>query len=165
MTDNNPKNQQIKASQLRVIGSDGENLGVLKKDQALKKAKEAGLDLVVVAQNSNPPVAKIMNFGKYQYKQKKKQAKSSRSSEMKEVRLTINIEQHDFETRAKQAKKFLKNNHPVKISMVLHGREQAFPEQAKSKIADFIKELDQFGKIDQDIKKEGGNLYTIIKPN
>lgn len=164
MTDNNSKNQAIKASKLRVIDSDGENVGVLKKEEALKKAQEAGLDLVVVAKNAQPPVARIMNYGKYQYQQKKKQAKSARSSEMKEIRLTLNIEEHDFKTRTKQAEKFLKDNHPVKISIVLHGREQAFSKQAKSKIEEFTKKLDKFGKIDQEVRKEGRNLYAIMKP-
>jgi len=161
----NPVNQNIKAEQLRVIDQKGGNLGVLKKDEALKKAQKAKLDLVVVANNAEPPVAKIMNHGKYQYQQQKKQTKSAKSSDMKEIRLTINIEEHDFNTRIKQAQKFLKNNHPVKISMILHGREQAFPKQARSRIKNFIRKLNQFGKIDQDIKKEGRNLYAIIKPN
>lgn len=161
----NPVNQEIKASKLRVVDQSGDNIGVLTKEEALRKAQEANQDLVVVAQNAQPPVARIMNYGKYQYQQKKKQSKSSKSSDMKEVRLTLNIEDHDLNTRTKQAQKFLKNNHPIKISMVLHGREQAFGDQAKTKIEDFIAQLNQFGKVEQDVKKEGRNLYAIMKPN
>ncbi len=161
----NPVNQNIRAEKLRVINQKGDNLGILEKDEALKKAEEAGLDLMVVAANAQPPVARIMDHGKYQYQQQKKQAKSAKSSDMKEIRLTINIEEHDFKTRIKQAQKFLKNNHPVKVSMVLHGREQAFPQQAKERIEDFVDQLNQFGKLDQEVKKEGRNLYAIMKPN
>jgi translation initiation factor IF-3 len=162
---NNIVNEKIRADKLRVIDHDGENVGVISKNEALKKAKEKKLDLVLVAQNAKPPVAKIMDYGKYQYQQKKKQQGSQKAGEMKEIRISLNIEKHDLEVKRKKAESFLKDKNSVRINLQLHGREQAFTEQAKEKIKEFISDLSKYGKIDQDIKKEGRNITSILKPN
>lgn len=118
-------NHQIRASELRVIGADGANLGVIPLQQALKKAEEAGLDLIEISPNANPPVAKIADFGKYQYEENKKQkvAKSkSHTVEVKTVQVKIGTGEHDLELKAKKASEWLKEGHRVKLDLFLPGR-------------------------------------------
>jgi len=160
----NPINHQIRAKKVRLIDSNGKNLGIVSTDQAFKKARLKNLDLVLVAEKARPPVARIINYGKYRYLQRKKQQKGKKSVEMKEIRLSINIEEHDLNVKLKKAEEFLKKGHPLKIGLMMFGRQQAFLDQAQKKIEDFIDKLKSISSIDQPIKKEGQSFTAILKP-
>lgn len=164
MAKKNPTNHQIKAEKVRLIDQAGKNLGVIATDQALKKAQADNLDLVLVADKTQPPVARIIDYGKYQYQQQKKQKKGKKAAEIKEVRLSINIEEHDFNVKLKKAVQFLKKGHPLKVSLMMFGRQQAFADQAEKKIKEFIDQLKTISSIDQPIKREGRSVITILKP-
>ena len=114
-----PINGQIRAKEVQLIGDNGEKIGVISLNEALEKAEEKNLDLVLVAPNANPPVCKIMNYGKYKFEQAKKEKeakKKQKSFEIKEIRVTPNIEEHDFSFKSKNAKKFIQDGNKVKIT-------------------------------------------------
>jgi len=157
-------NQQIRFPKVQLIDQKGNNLGPMDTKKAQLKANQAGLDLILVAENTKPPVARIDNYGKHQYKQRKKTQKSKHSGEMKEIRLSLNIEEHDINFKTKQAKKFLKKGHPLKVSMMLHGRQQAFGSRAQEQIKGFVKKLSNISSLDQAIKREGKVYFATLKP-
>lgn len=129
-------------------------------------AKEKGLDLVEISPKANPPVAKILDFGQFKYELKKREQKDRikrKKSEIKGIRLSLRIGQHDKELRIRQAKKFLDQGHKVKIEMILKGRERAYFDRAKEIINQFIESLGNI-KTEQPITRQGGNLITIISP-
>ena len=161
-------NNLIRAREVRVIGKDGENLGVLKLSEALRISREQDLDLIQVTEKIEIPVCKIMNYGKYQYSEKKQQKKSDQGKrqggEMKAIRLGFNISQHDMETRAKQAVKFLEQGDKVKIDLILKGRQKALQDFAREKINKFLEILEQTipYKIERELKKAPRGLTIII---
>ena len=121
-----PINEQIRAKEVQLIGENGEKLGVIPFNEALDKAIDKNLDLVLVAPNGNPPVCKIMNYGKYKFEQAKKEKESKKKQktlELKEIRVTPNIEEHDFGFKSKNAKKFIEDGNKVKITVRFRGRE------------------------------------------
>ncbi|HEU0085733.1 MAG TPA: translation initiation factor IF-3 [Candidatus Paceibacterota bacterium] len=124
-------NNQIRAKELRVIGSNNENLGVLSFKEALDKAEEAGLDLIEISPNANPPVAKITDFGKYQYEASKKQkkAKGAKPTETKSIQIKIGTGEHDLELKAKAASKWLAEGHRIKAELFLVGRSKYMDEK------------------------------------
>jgi translation initiation factor IF-3 len=125
-------NDLIRASELRVIGPEGENFGVLSRNEALDKADEFGLDLIEISPNANPPIVKIMDFGKFQYEQNKKQKEQKSKSHITEVK-TLQVKpgtgEHDLELKAKQASKWLKEGHRVKLDLFLKGRSKYMDEK------------------------------------
>jgi len=131
-------NQQIRFPKVQVIGEDGKSLGQMSSQEAQDKASQDNLDLVLVAEKAQPPVVRIMDHGKYQYQQRKKERKSKKAGESKEIRLSLNIEQHDFDFKHRQAEKFLKKGHPLKVSMMLHGRQRAFGSRAEEQVNQFV---------------------------
>ncbi len=149
---------------MRVIGKDGENFGVLKIEEALQKAKEQELDLIEIAPTAVPPVAKIMEYGKYLYWLQKKEKGVKRGVEIKGIRLGFNISLHDLETRANQAEGFLKKGDRVKVEMILKGREKALSDFAKGKLHQFIEILEKKIpiKIDRELKKEFKGFTLLI---
>ena len=161
-------NNLIRAREVRVIGKDGENLGVLKLSEALRISREQDLDLIQVTEKIEIPVCKIMNYGKYQYSEKKQQKKTDQGKrqggEMKAIRLGFNISQHDMETRAKQAVKFLEQGDKVKIDLILKGRQKALQDFAREKINKFLEILEQTipYKIERELKKAPRGLTIII---
>ncbi len=158
-------NNQIKAQQVRVIDPDGNNLGIFSLSQALKLAQEKGLDLVLVTEKANPPICRIVEYGKFLYQQQKKgKGKKHKGLEVKGIRLRFNISPHDLEIRAKTAEKFLRKGHKVKIELLLYGREQALQAYAKSRIDLFLEMLQKLIpiKIESQLKKEGRNLVMVI---
>jgi len=157
-------NHQIQAPEVQLIDQKGRNLGKTRIEEARKKADNAGLDLVLVAEKASPPVARIMDHGKHQYQQKKKEQKSKTSGEMKEIRISLNIEAHDIDFKLKKAQNFLEKNHPLKVSLTLFGRQQSFGERAKEQVNGFIRRLNKISEIEQPLKREGRSLYAILKP-
>ncbi len=156
---------QIRISPIRLIDENGENLGVVETSQALKMAREKGLDLIEIAPNVSPPVCKIMDHGKYQYqksKDERKQKSKQKKTEIKGIRIGIRTGKHDLETKAKQAEKFLKKGDKVKIDIMLRGREKALFQLSKERLNDFIKMIPLEIKIEQEIKRQPRGLSMVI---
>jgi translation initiation factor IF-3 len=128
---------------VRLVDESGEQEGIMNLSEALQKARERGLDLVQVTERVDPPVCKIMDYGKYLYQLQKKEKSAKKSTEIKGVRLRFNISLHDLETRANLAEKFLKKGDLVKIEMVLRGREKGLPDFAKEKVNQFLEILEK----------------------
>lgn len=151
-----------------MIGDEGEQLGIMSIEDALEKAQLKKLDLVEVSPNANPPVCKIMDFGKHQYKQKKieqKHRKMQKQSEVKGVRVGFRTDTHDLEVKRKQAEKFLKQRNTVKVALIFKGRELAHIDKAKEKLLHFAELLEDVGSIEEPPKRQGNNLIMIITPN
>ena len=158
-------NERIQAKELRVIGDDGSQIGVLSLQEALAKAQEAGLDLVEIAPNINPPVAKIVDFQKFRYQENKKEQaakKKSRDVELKEVWLSPRIAQHDLEVRLRRVTEFLEKGNKVKLSIKFKGREMAHPEAGHEVLHQAMAFLGDKVGIERETKFEGRNLATII---
>lgn len=159
-------NNQIRADKVRVIGPDGKQLGIFNLQEAIQKAKETGLDLIKITNKVEPPVCKIMDYGKYLYQQSKKERKqkATKTGELKNVRLSFNISEHDMETRARAAEKFLKKGYKVRIELVLRGREKALSDFAKQKLNKFLEILQKSSpiKIERELKRERRGLTMII---
>lgn len=160
-------NNQITAPELRVIGSAGENLGVLIKAEALKKAQEANLDLIEISSTAKPPIAKIMDLGKYLYQQQKKQKeaiKKSHETGVKGIQVGIGTSLHDLEMRAKKIEEFLKEGHRVRIEMTLRGREKYldknFLNERLNRVLHLVSEKH---KIAEAPKKSPRGIATIIE--
>ena len=152
---------------MRLIDENGKNLGVLSLSEALRRAYDHNLDLIQVTEKIEPPVCKIMNYGKYQYFEKKQQKKTEqkqKTGEMKGIRLGFNISLHDLEIRVKQAEKFLQQGDKVRIEMKLRGREKALQGFAKEKINKFLEILEKSIpiKIERELKKQPRGLTMII---
>ncbi len=156
---------------MRVVTADGEYIGVLNKDEALKEAKKRDLDLVEISPNANPPVCKIIDHGKYKYRQQKKEQKKSQKShqpELKTLKLSFSISEHDMEIRAKNAKKFLSRGDRVRVVLPLRGRENALKGKAKEKMRAFVEIVRDEGvdvEVEKDIKKEPRGLTMTLTKN
>lgn len=160
-----PINRQIKAKEVQLIGENGEKEGVISFEQALEKAESKNLDLVLVAPNSNPPVCKIMNYGKYKFEQAKKEKeakKKQKSFEIKELRVTPNIEDHDFSFKSKNAKKFIEDGNKVKITVRFRGREVNNSKAGEQVLNKFIENLSDVAVVEKAPKLEGRNMFIIL---
>lgn len=159
-------NNQIKAPQVRVIDETGKQLGVMPFEQAAQLAIERKLDLIQVTEKVEPPVCKIMDYGKYLYALQKKEraGKPKMAGGVKGIRLGFNISLHDLETRARQAEKFFKKGHKVRVELILRGREKAFGEMAKGKIIQFMEILSKLTptKVERELKREPRGFTIII---
>lgn len=158
-----PINNQIRATQVRLIDEADHQVGVVSLKEALEMAWAKRLDLVQVTDKVNPPVARITDYGKYVYTLQKKE-KNVRTSEVKGIRLTYNISPHDMEIRAGQAKKFLEKGDKVKIELRLRGREKAFGNLSRDKVNQFLEILGKLipHKVDKELKREMGGFNMII---
>lgn len=160
-------NRQIRAQTVRLIDETDEQLGIVALEKALLTAQEKSFDLVEVAPNVNPPVCKLMDYGKYLYrleKQERKQKKAQKQTEVKGVRIGFRTGLHDLEVKARQAKKFLEDRNTVKVSLVFKGREVAYVDMAKEKMMKFFEMVQGAGKMDEPPKKQGNTLMMIIIP-
>ncbi|MBA7599140.1 Translation initiation factor IF-3 [subsurface metagenome] len=160
-------NRQIRTKEVRLIDETGKQLGVVSLATALQKAEERHLDLIQVTEKVDPPVCKIMDYGKYLYQEKKKEkqaAKKQRGGELKGIRLRFNISQHDLDTRARQTEKFLKQGNKVRIEMILRGREKALGNFAREKINKFLETLQNLCsyKVERELKREPRGFSMII---
>jgi translation initiation factor IF-3 len=158
---------QIRISPLRVIGADGEQIGVISRDEALDRARTAGLDLVEISPTASPPVCKIMDYGKYKYELKKKtqRAKSKQHIiQVKEVRLRPKTDSHDIETKVNQARGFLKEGNKVLFAVQFRGREQSHPEIAMQILQGIASELQEICKLERAPMTEGRRMMMIVTP-
>jgi translation initiation factor IF-3 len=153
--------------EVRLVGPNGEQVGVVRIEDAIRLAQEADLDLVEVAPNSKPPVAKIMDFGKFKYEtaQKAKEAKRNQSNTiLKEVRFRLKIDKHDYETKRKRAEGFLKTGDKVKAMILFRGREQSRPEQGVRLLQRFAEDVAEFGAVESTPTIDGRNMVMVIGP-
>ena len=160
-----PTNRQIRAKEVQLIGENGEKLGVNPFEKALEMAEEKNLDLVLVSPNANPPVCKIMNYGKYKFEQAKKEKEAKKKQkvlEVKEIRVTPNIEEHDFSFKAKNARKFLQDGNKVKITVRFRGREVNNAKAGEVVLNKFIEALEEVSTVEKAPKLEGRNMFTIL---
>ena len=160
-----PTNRQIRAKEVQLISEKGEKLGVIPLEEALEKAEEKNLDLVLVAPNSNPPVCKIMNYGKYKFEQAKREKEAKKKQkvlEVKEIRITPNIEKHDFDFKAKNARKFITDGNKVKITVRFRGREVNNSQAGEVVLDKFIENLEDIAQVEKRPKLEGRNMFIIL---
>ena len=160
-------NERIFAREVFVVGSDGEKLGVMPTSTAIAKAKEEELDLILVAPKVNPPVAKILDYGKWQYEQKKaaaKQRSTGKAKSMKGIRIGVRIAEGDLMVRVKRAQEFLEKGHKIRTVLQFKGREMAHFDLALDKMKEFASRLDEISDIEELPKKMGRQLIMILKP-
>ncbi len=157
-------NEQIRISPIRVISHDGKQLGILSTDEALSRAREAGLDLVEVAPNERPPVCRIMDYGKYKYEKKKKTGHATHHTKTKEIRLRPKTGEHDIEFKVKQAKGFLQHKDKVQITVVFRGREMAHIEEGRKVMEGVIQELLEFGKLEGPPQQHSRRMMCTVTP-
>ena len=160
-------NESIKDSQLRVIGSKGEQLGIMTPRDAMELASKQNLDLVKVAPKAIPPVCKIMNYGKYRFEQaqKEKEAKKNQKvSSIKEVRLSLNIDVHDFETKVRNSIKFIKAGDKVKVTIRFRGREAGHPGLGEEVMERFANACQEAASVEKPAKLEGRNMIMFLAP-
>lgn len=163
-------NEQIKVSQVLVIGPNGEQMGVKNINDALTIASYAGLDLVLINGNSEPNVCKIMDYNKFKYEKAKKQKEALKKQkasnmELKEYRLSPAIDVGDFDTKVRNASKYLEKGHKVKLSIRFKGRQIAHPELAEEVLNKFASRVENFAVVEQKAKLEGRNMTMLLAPN
>ncbi len=157
----------IRDPEIRVIGSNGEQLGIMSAREANEIADREGLDLVKISPNAVPPVCRIMDYGKYLFdktKREKEQRKNQKIVELKEVQLSMTIEQHDIDIKAKHATRFLNNGDKVKVSIRMSGRQQAYADRGVETENAFAQSLEEIAVIEKPAKVEGRNIIMILAP-
>jgi translation initiation factor IF-3 len=161
-------NERIRVPQVRLIGADGEQLGILDTNDALKKAQEANLDLVEVAPNSKPPVTRLLDYSKYKYEQEQKQKaarKHQQQVNVREIKLRPKIATHDYETKKGHVERFLKHRDKVKVTIMFRGREQAHPERGRALLQKLFEDLGGIATIESAPLQEGRNMSMLLGPS
>jgi translation initiation factor IF-3 len=160
-------NREIRIREVRVIGPEGEQLGILPTADALKKAQEGGYDLVEVAPTSQPPVCRIMDYGKYKYELSKKDHQSRRhqkSTQVKEIKLRPRTDKHDLEIKVRQIKEFLAEGNKTKVTVTFRGREMANQELGRAVMTSVVEQVTEAGTIEYQPRMEGRSLIMIVAP-
>ena len=158
-------NDQIRDIEIRVIGEDGQQLGIMSSREAMKIAREAELDLVKIAPQAKPPVCKIIDYGKYRYElaRKEKEAKKKQKTiEVKEVRLSPNIDSNDLNTKIASARKFIEKGNKVKVTLRFRGREMAHVQSSRHILDEFAKALEDIALVDKPAKMEGRSMAMFL---
>lgn len=158
-------NEEIRDKEVRVIDSDGSQLGIMSSRDALKIAAEKNLDLIKIAPQATPPVCRIMDYGKYRFeiaKREKEAKKNQKIVDIKEIRMSLNIDSHDFDTKTSNAIRFLKSGDKVKVAVRFRGREMAYPKLGQDLIEKFAKACEEYGTIEKQSKMEGRSLVMFI---
>ncbi|MBF9045369.1 translation initiation factor IF-3 [Rhodobacterales bacterium HKCCE4037] len=160
-------NDRIRAPEIRLIGAEGENLGVVTPERAMDLAAEAELDLVEISPNATPPVCKIMDFGKFKYEQQKRESearKKQKTIDIKEVKMRPGTDDHDFERKVKDAVKFLEKGDKVKVTLRFRGREMAHQNLGREMLEKVADSVEGIGKIESMPKMEGRQMVMMINP-
>ena len=166
-TKETPINEEIKAKEVRLVGTDGEQLGIMSSDAALKMAYDKGLDLVMMAAQAEPPVCRIMDYGKYRFdkvKREKEAKKKQQTVELKEVQLSCRIDTHDFETKVNHATRFLTGGNKVRVVVKFRGREMSHMEIGRDLLDKFAQSVAEIGTVDKKPAVEGRFMSMIIVP-
>lgn len=161
-------NERIRAKEVRLIDSNGEQLGVKSHKEALKIAQNKNLDLVLVAPNAKPPVARIMDYGKYRFEMQKREKEARKKQKVinvKEVRLSPAIGDHDFETKLKNARRFLKKGDKVKVAVRFRGRAITHKDLGRDVLERFAEEVKDIATVEQKPKMEGRNMFMMVAPS
>ncbi|WP_445758213.1 translation initiation factor IF-3 [Ruegeria jejuensis] len=160
-------NEKIRANEIRLIGADGENVGVVTPARAIDMAVDAGLDLVEISPNANPPVCKIMDFGKFKYEQQKRESEARKKQkiiEIKEVKFRPNTDTHDYEVKMRNVFKFLENGDKVKVTLRFRGREMAHQNLGRELLERVAEDTKEIGKVENFPKMEGRQMIMLIGP-
>jgi len=162
-------NEEIRDAQVRLIGSDGAQLGIISSKEALQQAINAGLDLVKIAPQAQPPVCKIMDYGKYRFEQQKREKEARKNQhvvDIKEIKLGLNIDTHDFETKVSHALRFLSGGDKVKVSIRFKGREAVHPEHGYALMEKFAEACAEKAIVEKPAKMENRNMlmFLAVKP-
>lgn len=160
-------NDRIRVTPVKVVSADGTMLGEMPTVEAQRMATEAGLDLVEVSADARPPICRIMDFGKAQYEQKKKQNNSSKHRvQLKQIRLRAKIGQHDIDFKVRKARDFLGRKHKLKVNVLFRGRENAHHDRGRELLQEFVSALEDIADVEQPIKMEGGRMMSVLlSPN
>jgi len=161
-------NERIRVPKVRLIGADGEQLGIVETGDALKQAQDADLDLVEVAPNSKPPVTRLLDYSKYRYEQEQKQKaarKHQQQVNVREIKLRPKIADHDYETKRGHVERFLRQQNKVKITIMFRGREQAHPERGRALLQRLYEDLDGLAVIESEPLQEGRNMSMMLAPS
>jgi len=161
------RNEEIKAKEVRVVSSTGEQLGVMETRKALQMAYQEGLDLVLVSPNSNPPVAKIMDYGKYKYEKEKreKEAKKKQKKQvLKEMKFRLRIDEHDFNTKVNRIRSFLEDGNKVRVVVMFLGRDIMFTDKGKEILNKVIKNVEDIAEVTRAPKMAGRDMDMILSP-
>jgi translation initiation factor IF-3 len=160
-------NERIRVPEVRLIGADGEQVGVVPTDQAMAKAREADLDLVEVAADARPPVVRLLDYSKYKYEQEQK-AKAARKHQqqvnIREIKLRPKIADHDYNTKKGHVERFLRHGDKVKVTIMFRGREQAHPERGRDLLKRLFEDLGDQAVIEQNPQQEGRNMHMLVAP-
>lgn len=158
-------NEQIRDKEVRLIGEEGDQLGIMPAKEALRLAKEAGLDLVKIAPTAKPPVCKIVDYGKFRYEMARKEKdakKKQKVTEVKEIRLSPNIDENDLNTKANQARKFITKGDKVKVALRFRGREMAHMATSKQILDSFFAKLEDIAVVEKPAKMEGRSMIMFL---
>jgi translation initiation factor IF-3 len=161
-------NERIRVPKVRLIGADGEQLGIVETAEAMRRAQEADLDLVEVAPNSKPPVTRLLDYSKYKYEQEQKQKaarKHQQQVNVREIKLRPKIADHDYETKKGHVERFLRHRNKVKITIMFRGREQAHPERGRNLLQRLFEDLDGLATIESEPLQEGRNMSMMLAPS
>ncbi|HOM97201.1 MAG TPA: translation initiation factor IF-3 [Acetomicrobium sp.] len=165
---NEPRvNEEIKVSEVLLIDADGTKVGVVPIEQALQIAESRGLDLVEVAPHANPPVCRVMDYGKYKYQQQKRDKearKKQKTQTIKEIKMRPKIDEHDYNFKVKAIQKFLRDGHRVKVSVFFRGREMSFLDKGREVLERVARDCDGLGKVDSQPKMEGRYMRMMLVP-
>jgi translation initiation factor IF-3 len=160
-------NERIRVPEVRLIGADGEQVGVIPTEQALERAQEADLDLVEVAPEAKPPVARLLDYSKYKYEQEQK-AKAARKHQqqvnVREIKLRPKIATHDYETKKGHVERFLRQHDKVKVTIMFRGREQAHPERGTALLQRLFEDVEELATIESEPLQEGRNMSMLLAP-
>ncbi|MGE4444233.1 MAG: translation initiation factor IF-3 [Candidatus Altimarinota bacterium] len=162
-----PLNDEIKASKIKLITDEGEVLGEMSLADAKQKARESALDLMQLGREGELTIVKLLDYGKFLYKQKKQDQKNKqkgKAPDLKTIKITFKIGDHDLEVKKNQAEKFAKDGHPLKAMLVLRGRENHYEDIAKQKMETFVAMLEDFYKIDKKLVRAGSNFIVMLLP-
>ncbi|MDQ2629669.1 MAG: translation initiation factor IF-3 [Actinomycetota bacterium] len=161
-------NERIRVPKVRLIGADGEQLGIVDTSEAMRKAQDANLDLVEVAPNSKPPVTRLLDYSKYKYEQEQKQKaarKHQQQVNVREIKLRPKIATHDYETKKGHVERFLKHKDKVKVTIMFRGREQAHPQRGRDLLQKLFEDLDGLAVIESAPLQEGRNMSMLLGPS
>ena len=161
-------NERIRVPEVRLIGADGEQIGIVATDKALEQARAADLDLVEVAPEAKPPVARLLDYSKYKYEQEQKQKaarKHQQQVNVREIKLRPKIADHDYNTKKGHVERFLRGQDKVKVTIMFRGREQAHPERGRALLQRLFEDLDGLAVIESDPLQEGRNMSMLLAPS
>lgn len=161
------RNDQIRVREVRLIGADGEQLGIVERNQALQMARDAGLDLVEVAATAEPPVCRIMDYGRYKYEaQKKKQEAKKRQTviQIKEIKLRPKTDEHDYQTKVGHVRRFIEGGDRCKVTIFFRGREIVHKDRGQTMLERVVEDTKDIAKVEQEARAEGRTLFMMLAP-